>query len=602
MSEQKFISAANLFGWGQSFNATGKFPLIAKRVWNTYDDMIAFVSDTSDVCPAGVVLTVINDEDSKKNGAYFVASCPTLENPELPVDVQKIGSGEKLVVDTYADALALATEANIGAAVYVKTETEAGKPGLYIISAANTLERLGTTTATGDLAGDISVLQGSVEQLGKDIQAVDDKVDAIDLDPYAKSEDVNKALEKKLDSSVYTEDKKTIDEKLAAVKGAQANVLEGIVYNGTLLTVDAQSKTVTITTPEDKVRGLADGEKVLSLDTESGKLGTTLSMEYFRDEADNNTPKLRLKGVNGAQVGEAIDVSDFVKDGMLTNVELVENPEGKTGTYFRFTWNTESGMDPVVTDLDVTGLIDVYEAGNGISVTGKVISAKVKEGDQFIEVTTEGIASKGITTAITEAKNAVVGSAEDLSSAVTIYGVKKYAAELVGAHESAVTTALSAIKVTDVDSTETAGIKLTKSEEGVIGVAVSTDTLVNSLVGATGVVGPVSGTTVKLGEDIVIEEIVKDSEGNESTQQVVIGQAGSSVQSAIKTLAGKIETAIAGGITAIDGGEYITVGGSSTSKTLALNVAKIGNYMVDNSSAIKVDAESGKITLQWEEI
>lgn len=589
MSEQKFISAANLFGWGQSFNATGKFPLIAKRVWNTYDDMIAFVSDTSDVCPAGVVLTVINDTDSKKNGAYFVASCPTLENPELPVDVQKIGSGEKLVVDTYADALALAIEDNIGAAIYVKTETEAGKPGLYIISGVSTLERLGTTTATGDLAGDITNLQGSVEQLGKDIEAVDAKVDAIDLTPYAVASDVETALNSKVDSSVYAADKKGIDDKLAAVEGAQANVLEGIVYNGTLLTVDAQSKTVTITTPEDKVRGLADGENVLSLDSATGKLGTTLSMEYFRDAANNNTPKLRLKGIDGAQVGEAIDVSDFVKDGMLTNVELIENPDGKEGTFFRFTWNTDAKDEPVVSDLDVTGLVDVYVAGNGVSIDGKTVSAKVKANDQFIEVTTEGIASKGIVDAITEAKNAVVGVSSDVASAVTVYGAKKYAAELVAAHETAVNTALSAIKVTDVNTVASNGVKLTKDESGVIGVTVNTENLATSLVGSAGEVGSVSGVTIKLGQAI--------TDGADEPTEII--SATTSVQAAIQTLAGQIQAAVAGGITAIDGGEYITIGGTATSKTLAVNVAKIGNYMVDNTSALKVD-QDGKMSIEWE--
>lgn len=589
MSEQKFISAANLFGWGQSFNATGKFPLIAKRVWNTYEDMIEFVGNPNDVCPAGVVLTVVNDTDSKKNGAYFVASCPTLDNPELEVKVEKIGSGEKLVVDTYSDALVLAIEDNIGAAVYVKTETEAGKAGLYIITGVSTLERLGTTTATGDLAGDITNLQGSVEQLGKDIEAVDAKVDAIDLTPYAVASDVETALNGKVDSSVYAADKKGIDDKLAAVEGAQANVLEGIVYNGTLLTVDAQSKTVTITTPEDKVRGLADGENVLSLDSATGKLGTTLSMEYFRDAANNNTPKLRLKGIDGAQVGEAIDVSDFVKDGMLTNVELIENPDGKEGTFFRFTWNTDAKDEPVVSDLDVTGLVDVYVAGNGVSIDGKTVSAKVKANDQFIEVTTEGIASKGITNAITEAKNAVVGVSSDAASAVTVYGAKKYAAELVAAHETAVNTALSAIKVTDVNTVASNGVKLTKDESGVIGVTVNTENLATSLVGSAGEVGSVSGVTIKLGQAI--------TDGADEPTEII--SATTSVQAAIQTLAGQIQAAVAGGITAIDGGEYITVGGTATSKTLAVNVAKIGNYMVDNTSALKVD-QDGKMSIEWE--
>ena len=624
MANTNFISAANLFGWGQSFNATGKFPIIAKRVWETYADMMEFVGDTSDVCPAGVVLTVINDTDAKKNGAYFVASCPTLDEPDLPVKVEKIGSGEVLSATNYAAAKALAKADMRGTLIYVSEDSDEGTKGFYIVAGDQDIQKLGTAPATGDLSTDVANLKSDVNTLkgGVDVEgSVDNKIAAvfetIDLTPYATTEYVDATFVKKEGYVEFTQAEKTKLEGIA--EGAQVNVIEKVVFNGQEVVADAQTKTITLNTPADIVRGLADAEKFLSLDAATGKLGATVGLTYYTDTT-GETPvyEIRLTG-KGGEVISTIDAKSFVKDGMLDKVQLVVNPANQaTGTYLVFTWNTESGLsEPMY--VPVTDLVDVYSKGDGIEIDeNNVIKAKVKAEDPYLEVTTEGIASKGIDNAITVAKNAVVGTAEDAETAVTLHGVKKYAVNLVGAHESAVNVALgnkadksafdtvvsetnatlAGIKVTDVDSTETVGIKLNKSEAGVISVGVDTNALVNGLVGATGVVGPVSGTTIKLGEDIIIEEKV---EGSETPQQVVIGQAGSSIQSAIKTLAGKIETAIAGGITAIEGGEYITVGGSSTSKTLALNVAKIGSYLVDNSTALKVDAD-GKITLEWENV
>ena len=529
-----------------------------------------------------------------------------------------------MTANTYSEALLLATEDIIGQIIYVSEEepVEDGEPysaGPYIVTGEGTVSKLGTTTATGDLAGDVSTLKTDVAGLKTDVAAVDGKikeaVDAIDLEPYATKEYVDETFVKSEGYVAFTQEEKT---KLGTIaEGAQVNIIEKVIFNGAEITPDAQTKTITLTTPQDVVRGLADGEKFLSLDSATGKLGATVGLTYYTDTT-GETPKyeIRLTG-KGGEVISTIDAKGFVKDGMLDSVELVANPADQAaGTYLVFTWNTEAGLsDPMY--VPVTDLIDVYTQGDGINIDGKVIKAKVKDADPYLEVTTEGIASKGIDNAITVAKNAVVGTAEDAETAVTVYGVKKYAANLVGAHESAVVevlkgkvdvagynefvtntnNTLAGIKVTDVDSTETAGIKLNKTEAGVISVGVDTNALVSNLVGATGVVGPVSGTTIKLGEDITIEEEVDGT-----SQTVVIGQAGSSVQSVIKTLAGKIETAIAGGITAIDGGEYITVGGSATSKTLAVNVAKIGTYLVDNTSAIKADPTTGKLTLEWETV
>lgn len=611
MANTNFISAANLFGWGQSFNATGKFPIIAKRVWETYADMMAFVGDTSDVCPAGVVLTVINDTDSKKNGAYFVASCPTLDEPDLPVKVEKIGSGEVLSAANYATAKALAKADMRGTLIYVSEDSDEGTKGFYIVAGDQEIQKLGTVSATDDISGDVANLKTDVAGLKSDVAAVDGKIadalETIDLTPYATTEYVDATFVKKEGYVEFTQAEKA---KLEGIEeGAQVNIIEKVIFNGQEVVADAQTKTITLTTPLDVVRGLADGEKFLSLDTESGKLGATVGLTYYTDTTgEKPVYEIRLTGKNN-EVISTIDAKSFVKDGMLDSVELVANPANQAaGTYLVLTWNTEAGLsEPMY--VPVTDLIDVYTAGDGIDITGKVVKAVVKSNDPYIEVTTEGIASKGIDNAITIAKNAVVGTTEDAETAITLHGIKKYAANLVSAHESAMTTALagkadkesydtfvsetnatlSGIKVTDVDTVEASGIKLTKSELGIIGVSVTTETLAEDLVGAPSEVGAIAGTTIKLGQAIT------DGAAENPTEII---SATTSVHAAIQTLAGQIQAAVAGGITAIDGGEYITVGGTATSKTLTLNTAKVGKYLVDNSSAIKVDSTTGKLTLE----
>jgi hypothetical protein len=617
MANTNFISAANLFGWGQSFNATGKFPIIAKRVWETYADMMEFVGDTSDVCPAGVVLTVINDTDKKKNGAYFVASCPTLDNPELPVKVEKIGSGEVLSATNYAAAKALAKADMRGILIYVSEDTDEGTKGFYIVAGDQEIQKLGTAPATGDLSTDVANLKTDVNILkgGVDVEgSVDNKIAAvfetIDLEPYATTEYVDNTFVKKEGYVEFTPAEKT---KLGTIaEGAQINVIEHVIFNGEEVVADAQTKTITLTTPLDVVRGLADGEKFLTLDNGTGKLGATVGLTYYTDTTgEKPVYEIRLTG-KGGEVISTIDAKSFVKDGMLDSVELVANPANQAaGTYLVFTWNTEAGLsEPMY--VPVTDLIDVYTQGDGITIEDKVIKAKVKSGDIYLEVTADGIASKGIDTAITTAKNAVIGAETDVETAVTVYGVKKYATNLVGAHETAVTealkgkadkaeydtfvqntnSALAKIKVTDVDTTVSNGIALTKSEAGVIGISVVTEDLGAALVGATGEIGTVSGVTVKLGQAIT----------DGATNPTEIISANTSVYAAIQTLAGQIQAAVAGGITAIDGGEYITVGGTATSKTLTLNTAKIGTYLVDNSSALKVDSMTGKLSLEWESV
>lgn len=180
----------------------------------------------------------------------------------------------------------------------------------------------------------------------------------------------------------------------------------------------------------------ADGRKTISLKLNGTDKVLTQTTEGLLANINltwNNTEGLKLIGKGGAEIA-TVPAADFIKDGMLQNVELkvatTKAPiANKTsGTFLVFTFNTDAGSK--VINLDVTSLIDVYTAGNGISVDGKVIAAKLDvSGEDFLTVGADGIKLSGVQNAINTAKGEVqtaidkveasVGLAEDGSHVTT---------------------------------------------------------------------------------------------------------------------------------------------------------------------------------------
>lgn len=114
---------------------------------------------------------------------------------------KKIGGGS-LPVDTYKDAIDQAAADNIGQLFYVKkttykkgdgyteVESEADKDtdgkivaeytaGPYIVTGTNTVAKLGTTSATGNIAGDVEVLKGRVGTVEDKVEANEDAIESL---------------------------------------------------------------------------------------------------------------------------------------------------------------------------------------------------------------------------------------------------------------------------------------------------------------------------------------------------------------------------------------------------------------------------------------
>ena len=239
-------------GWNLTFNPTGKFPVIAKRAFPTLADAQAYVDDPKSSATVGIVVTVTQDEVVKNNGIYLVSKVAGVDGAVVG-ELVPAGSGAgSEAVNTYADAIALATSDNIGQLIYVKTTTykkgegytdsaeDADKDaegkaieytaGPYVVTGAGSVAKLGTTSASGDIAGDVETLKGKVSTLESEslkgvrvdnvlLSVGEDKTVNIELAGFAKSDDLTEPLA-----------------RLAEMEdGAQVNIIESVSVAGSEL-------------------------------------------------------------------------------------------------------------------------------------------------------------------------------------------------------------------------------------------------------------------------------------------------------------------------------------------------------------------------------
>lgn len=116
-----------------------------------------------------------------------------------------------------------------------------------------------------------------------------------------------------------------------------------------MTTVSAKADSAVIVTPQDvddhknyEVAVIADE---LTVVTKAGKLTSGLQLVYANkqttvDGIDAGHPSMYLADKNGTKVGTAVDVNDFIVDGMISSVEYVA--QGENGLpAIKITWNAD---------------------------------------------------------------------------------------------------------------------------------------------------------------------------------------------------------------------------------------------------------------------
>ena len=176
-------------------------------------------------------------------------------------------------------------------------------------------------------------------------------------------------------------------------ENAQVNKIEKIFVDDVLLDI-TDNKGVKINMPKVPVQGVYVDDNILSLN--GTELSANVSIDY-----DNTTKQIILYGKDTTKVISTIDVSDFIKDGMIDRVEVVTLDSGKT--VIRITWNTDGGKE--ITDVPADSLIQVYEAGDGILKVNDTFSIRLNTNvsENFLRVDSNGLYTEGIKQFVAEA-------------------------------------------------------------------------------------------------------------------------------------------------------------------------------------------------------
>ena len=191
--------------WTLTWKASGRYPIVADRIFATLADAQAYVDDVSATASAtgGLILSVISDEIAKNNGVYYVKSVANTDPKYGDLAdkgiLVKVGGTETETAESYSKAVELSSTLVMGQLIKVTgTETVGDntyKAGFYIVETPGTISALDTSTGASDeigaLAGRVTALEGN-RVLTSDLDtykgevsdALDLKVDSSDLDTY----------------------------------------------------------------------------------------------------------------------------------------------------------------------------------------------------------------------------------------------------------------------------------------------------------------------------------------------------------------------------------------------------------------------------------
>lgn len=461
--------------WTITWKAAGRYPIVADRIYATLADAQAYVDDTSATASAvpGLVISVVNDPIEKNNGIYYVSKIANTEDAEksgFPLsdkgELVKVGSGAGSMATANFEIvdgkITAATEDNIGQVIYITEGTEDYPAGPYIVTGDGSVSRLGTTSATGNIAGDVEALKGKVSsleakdtELSNNIAGVSDKADAnatditnIKGDLYdqdgllvlAKSSEVYTIdqIDGKLSDYVTTKTYDEFAESTASNFQRIDDVLNGLgdTY-ATITSVDAIATSV---------QSLSDevGNKAAQSDLNNavGRI-ETLETTVNTTIPDTYATKIALKGLQDtvdalpsytivkaesaeegyassyklmageAQVGATINIPKdmVVENGEVRKLEPDEVAAGKGNAGVDYIVLTLSNATDDKLYIEASSLVDIYKAGSYVTISeDKVVSINVDSLYTNIEST---MVSKKTFATPTEVEDAKAAAAAD---------------------------------------------------------------------------------------------------------------------------------------------------------------------------------------------
>lgn len=292
----------------------------------------------------------------------------------------------------------------------ILTVNEGGAVAAYQITNAKALQKLASTTSSGDLAGDVAALQSkvgaletavnttipatyetkvNVSAIGERVTTAEDEIDTLQTDVEAVEGNV---------STLQT----TVGQHTTSISGLQTNV-------GALQTTVGSAESGLVKDVNDlksQIGGLSGAMHFVGASTTDPKTGTVTiegKPEYVAAEGDVVTYNAKEYVYNGTAWAELGDESSFVLKTTTVNGKPLSANVTLTAT--------DVGADPTGTAANLIAELDVAE----VAVNANETVSTISEADGKIAVAKQAI--QIITSQVTGLDTALAGKAD--ASAVT---------------------------------------------------------------------------------------------------------------------------------------------------------------------------------------
>ena len=397
-------------------NRQNPIPLDGTSIYNSYAEAEAYARENAKAYP-GQIISVVTDTEVK---VYKI------NNGKL----EELGKGS-LVTDQNPKLLAKAD--NIGQIIYLTTQVIDGKdtysPGPYIVSGAGTVSKIGTTSASGDIAGDVDTLQGKVSTLEQTVGVKGSGSDNPSTGLVKDVEDL-KSEDTKLAGQINT-----LSGKVDKIKVEKLNTAESESFAATYKFTDAAGNTVNINIPKDQflkgVTYVADKPEP----AEGNSAGTTF-------------PALRFEWQLSEQAVTYVSVKSLVDNyGIATNEKYLKK-DTSNNFYIDFVALKTAIIGSENTPDSVLGKIkaatDKAAAAESTANEAKTAAGKATETANTAKTTAESAVStaNNANTTAEQANTKAVTAQKDATDAKSIANTAKKTADAAKAAADANTKTL----------------------------------------------------------------------------------------------------------------------------------------------------------------
>ena len=396
-------------------NRQNPIPLDGTSIYNSYAEAEAYARENAKAYP-GQIISVVTESEVK---VYKI------NNGQL----EELGKGSLV---TEQNPKLLATTDNIGQIIYLTTQVIDGEvtysPGPYIVSGDGTVSKIGTTSASGDIAADVAALQGKVSTLESTVGKKGSGSDNPSTGLVKDVEDL-KSKDAELANQITT-----LDGKVNNIKVEKAPTAEN-GFAATYKFTDAAGNKVDINIPKDQfLKGVT--------------YVATKPKQAEGNSADIEFPALKFEWQLSEQAVTYVSVKSLIDNYGIKDTEKYLKKDNSNNFYIDF-------------DALKTAIIGSEDVAD--SVLGKIKAAA----DKADSATSTANAAN---TAATEAK-------ADATEAKTTAGQAKTAAENATSIANTAKTDAAEAKTDAAEAKTTAGEAKTAAEQAKATADANTKTL-----------------------------------------------------------------------------------------------------------------------------